>query len=73
MNNKTPSWKAVLLTLAAGCSIVHAIEEEGKGVNREEMKPTSFYDFTVKDIEGKEVQLVDYQGSVCVVVNVASL
>jgi len=34
--------------------------------------PTSFYDFTVKDIHGKDVALKDYTGKVVVVVNVAS-
>ena len=31
-----------------------------------------FYDFTVKDIDGKEVSLDRYRGQVCLVVNVAS-
>ena len=33
----------------------------------------TIYDFTVKDIDGKEVSLADYRGKVCLVVNVASL
>lgn len=33
---------------------------------------SSVYDFSVKNIEGKEVKLSDYQGKVILVVNVAS-
>ena len=33
----------------------------------------NFYDFTQRDIEGKEVSLQKYKGKVCLVVNVASL
>jgi glutathione peroxidase len=32
----------------------------------------SFYDFAVRDIDGKEVKLSQYTGDVCLVVNVAS-
>jgi len=32
----------------------------------------SMYDFTVKDIDGKDVSLSAYKGKVCVIVNVAS-
>ncbi|XP_060526839.1 uncharacterized protein LOC132702303 [Cylas formicarius] len=32
----------------------------------------SIYDFTVKDIKGKDVSLEKYKGHVCVIVNVAS-
>ncbi|KAI3894133.1 hypothetical protein MKW92_033532 [Papaver armeniacum] len=34
--------------------------------------PKSIYDFTVKDIEGKDVSLKDYAGKVLLIVNVAS-
>jgi len=33
----------------------------------------SVYDFTMKDIEGKDVQLAKYKGDVLLIVNVASL
>ena len=33
----------------------------------------SVYDFTVKDIDGKEVSLSKYKGGVLMIVNVASL
>lgn len=32
----------------------------------------SFYDFTVKDIDGKDVKLDKYKGQVCLIVNMAS-
>ena len=35
-------------------------------------KKKSIYDFTVKDIKGKEVSLADYKGKVLLIVNVAS-
>jgi glutathione peroxidase len=37
-----------------------------------ETVPRSFYDFTVKDINGNDVKLSRYKGDVCMVVNVAS-
>lgn len=33
---------------------------------------TSFHDFTVKGIDGSDVELSTYKGDVCLVVNVAS-
>lgn len=33
---------------------------------------SSFYDFEVESITGRPVQLSDYRGNVCLVVNVAS-
>lgn len=38
----------------------------------EGVKMNSIYDFVVKDIDGKEVKLSDYQGKVLLIVNVAS-
>jgi glutathione peroxidase len=54
-----------LLSAAAGEKSM----EPDKG---EETVPKSFYDFTVKDINGNDVKLDRYQGDVCMVVNVAS-
>lgn len=34
--------------------------------------PKGFYDFTVKDIDGKDVKLDKYKGQVCLIVNMAS-
>jgi glutathione peroxidase len=36
------------------------------------MAQKNIYDFTVRDIEGKEVSLADYKGKVLLIVNVAS-
>ena len=33
---------------------------------------SSMYDLTMKSITGEEVNLVDYSGKVCLIVNVAS-
>lgn len=35
-------------------------------------QPQSIYDFTVKDIDGKDVALAQYKGGVLLIVNVAS-
>ncbi len=34
--------------------------------------PKSIYDFTVKNIDGKDVKLTDYSGKVLMIVNLAS-
>lgn len=34
--------------------------------------PKSMHDFTVRNIDGKDVNLADYKGKVCLIVNVAS-
>lgn len=46
-----------------------AKEQTQKG---ESKKMSSIYDFTMKDIDGKEVNLGDYRGKVVMIVNVAS-
>ncbi|XP_030753789.1 probable phospholipid hydroperoxide glutathione peroxidase [Sitophilus oryzae] len=40
--------------------------------SEDHLKAESIYDFTAKDITGKEVSLDKYKGHVCVIVNVAS-
>jgi len=40
--------------------------------NQKDLKMKSIYDFTVKDIDGKDVKLDQYQGKVVMIVNVAS-
>ena len=45
-------------------------ESGGKKVGAIETK--SFYDFTVKNIDGSDVALSDYKDKLCLVVNVAS-
>lgn len=45
----------------------------GTGTFAQEMEPfISIYDFTMKDIDGKDVSLADYKGKVLLIVNVAS-
>jgi len=46
-----------------------AAQDEAKKV---EMKAKSALDFTVKDIDGKDVALARYKGDVLLIVNVAS-
>jgi glutathione peroxidase len=43
--------------------------EPGKG---RPMSAASIYDFTVKDMDGKDVALAKYKGDVLLIVNVAS-
>jgi glutathione peroxidase len=52
-----------------------AAAERGETQEQSKEKPVvakSFCDFTMKDIDGKEVKLSRYKGDVCLVVNVAS-
>jgi len=55
----------MLLFIGAN-SIVAKVE------NKEDIKMKSIYDFTVKDIDGKDVKLENYKGKVVLIVNVAS-
>jgi len=48
-------------------------EDQGKKPTDEGSIVKSLYEFTVSDIEGKEVSLAKYKGDVCLIVNVASL
>ncbi len=41
-------------------------------VNMKTAQPASIYDFTMKDIDGKEVRLAEFRGKVVLIVNVAS-
>ncbi|MBN2326032.1 MAG: glutathione peroxidase [Candidatus Omnitrophica bacterium] len=54
---------AVVLTLIALVPMVMADESE---------KEKSLYDFTMKDIDGKEVKMKDFKGNVLLIVNTAS-
>lgn len=55
---------AVMAVLGVVCSAVAG--EKGVATLK------SFFDFTVKSIDGKDVALSKYKGNVCLVVNVAS-
>lgn len=48
-------------------------EDSAKKPIGEEPMAKSIYEFTVNDIDGKEVSLSKYKGDVCMIVNVASL
>ena len=62
------------LLLVPACAAERpASERVHKGENKvSTATPASIYDFTVKDIDGKEVALSRYKGDVCLIVNVAS-
>jgi glutathione peroxidase len=47
-------------------------KEESAATAKAPSEAKSVYDFTVKDIDGKDVKLSDYKGKVCLIVNVAS-
>jgi len=59
-------FKLITVAIVAATLWMTAADEEKPA------KPKSFYDFTVKDIDGKDVTLSKYRGNVCLVVNVAS-
>lgn len=58
--------RTVMLLFIGANSIVAKVE------NKEDIKMKSIYDFTVKDIDGKDVKLENYKGKVVLIVNVAS-
>jgi glutathione peroxidase len=57
------AWKA---SIVLGKDVVH------DPTAKQEKAPASPLDFTVKDIDGKDVNLADYKGKVVLIVNVAS-
>ena len=68
---------AVVLVLVFGLFFALADGTGPKGTrvaedSKDAEPQKSFYDFTVKDIDGDDVQLSKYRGQVCLVVNVAS-
>jgi glutathione peroxidase len=56
------------ILLTAGCTDNATVAEE-EGILKD---VTSIYDFAVKDIDGEEVELEEYEGKVLLIVNVAS-
>ncbi len=63
---------ALTFPIALACVFATAGEptrQPGKG---ETVSASSLYDFTVKDIDGKDVPLAKYKGDVLLIVNVAS-
>ncbi len=64
---------AVALSLFASVAVSGG--DDGRGAGEKKMAATdemSFHDFTVKSVDGSEVELSKYKGEVCLVVNVAS-
>lgn len=57
--------KKLLIGLALGWLAAGAGAQEGAGMK-------SIYDYTMKDIDGRDVSLADFRGKVLLVVNVAS-
>ena len=55
----------IAATALSGCSSSHAVEKEAK-------KLTKPLNFTMKSLDGKDVDLSKYQGKVVLIVNVAS-
>jgi glutathione peroxidase len=60
----------------AAFAIASALMLSAAGIRAEDKpattQPTSVYDFTMSDIDGKPVNLADYKGKVLLIVNVAS-
>ncbi len=63
----------VIAALVGGVWATMADEKESEGDKSDGPTAKSVYDFTVKDINGKEVSLAKYKGDVLMIVNVASL
>jgi len=64
----------VLGVIAAPAGLVFGSDKEPRaGGNKVAgIETKSFYDFTVKSIDGSDVSLSDYKDKLCLVVNVAS-
>ncbi len=66
--------KALVIAALVGSVWVTMADEKGsKGDKSDGLTAKSVYDFTVKDIDGKDVSLSKYKGDVLMIVNVASL
>ena len=59
--------------VCSGIGVAVSGEDSAKKPKGEESMAKSIYEFTVKDIDGKEVSLAKYKGDVLMIVNVASL
>ena len=66
----------MLRTFCIGVACVGAAawgQVSAKKSTGDELTAKSIYEFTVKDIDGKEISLAKYKGDVVMIVNVASL
>ncbi len=69
MNCKRMTTAAASIAL---CCAVFAQQAAAKSPEKPNVSNASIYDFTVKDIDGKDVDLSKYKDFVLLVVNVAS-
>lgn len=66
--------KALVVAVLVGGVWATMADEKGSQVGKSDAAAAkSVYDFTVKDIDGKDVSLTKYMGDVVIIVNVASL
>ena len=71
--SKTVSGLAAVMVSAAGGLLMSAADlSAGEDRVNSISAATTVYDFTVKDVDGNDVNLAKYKGDVCLVVNVAS-
>ena len=59
--------------VCAGIGVAALGQDTAKKPTADGSTAKSIYEFTVNDIDGKEVSLAKYKGDVCLIVNVASL
>ena len=59
--------------VCAGVGVAALGQDSAKKPTADGSTVKSIYEFTVNDIDGKEVSLAKYKGDVCLIVNVASL
>lgn len=57
----------------AGIGVAAMGQDSAKKPTGDGSTAKSIYEFTVKDIDGKEIALAKYKGDVVMIVNVASL
>jgi glutathione peroxidase len=62
-----------IAALVGGAGAAMADEKAAQDDKSDGPTAKSVYDFTVKDIDGKDVRLSKYKGDVLMIVNVASL
>jgi glutathione peroxidase len=63
---------ATLLATAGICAMTQAVSADDQAAQKPAAKPPAALNFKVQSLEGKEVDLAQYQGQVVLVVNVAS-
>ena len=72
MPNTMSGWGKGIVLVAGGLWLSAADLSAGENDVKSSQEAATFHDFTVKDIDGQDVQLSRYRGDVCLVVNVAS-